>query len=84
LGVKQPGHQAHHSPSFSAGVKNGGATSPLPHTSFYLMYGVKQRCDLEITKDCVWVEIPVRGNFCLITGNNYFAPDFNAKILKTN
>jgi hypothetical protein len=46
------------------------------------MYGVKQRCDLENTKDCVWVEIPIRGNFCSLTGNNYFAPDFNANIFE--
>jgi hypothetical protein len=32
-GVKWPGSDLDHSPPFSAGVKNGGAISPLPHMS---------------------------------------------------
>jgi hypothetical protein len=32
-GVKRPGHQAGQSHPPSAEVKNGGAISPLPHTS---------------------------------------------------
>jgi hypothetical protein len=32
-GVKRPGCEADYSPSSSAEVKNGGAISPLPHTS---------------------------------------------------
>jgi hypothetical protein len=46
------------------------------------MYWVKQRCDFKITKDCGWVEVHVRGNFSLLTGNNNFVPDFDAKILQ--
>jgi hypothetical protein len=33
LGIKRQGHEADHSPPFSAEVKNGGAVLPLPHTS---------------------------------------------------
>jgi hypothetical protein len=34
-GVKQPGHEADHSPPFSAEVKNGGAIPPLHDTSLW-------------------------------------------------
>jgi hypothetical protein len=33
LHVKQPGREADNSPPSSAEVKNGGAITPLPHTS---------------------------------------------------
>jgi hypothetical protein len=38
-GLKRTGREANHSPSFSANVKNGGATSPFPHSSAWC--GVK-------------------------------------------
>jgi hypothetical protein len=31
--VKQPGHEADHSPSSGVKIKNGGAMPPLPYTS---------------------------------------------------
>jgi hypothetical protein len=33
LGVKRPLHEVDHSSPSNAEVKNGGAISPLPHTS---------------------------------------------------
>jgi hypothetical protein len=33
LGVKRPGRETDHLPSFIAEVKNGGAIPPLPHMS---------------------------------------------------
>jgi hypothetical protein len=33
VGVKRPGHEADHSPTSSAEVKNGGALPSLPHKS---------------------------------------------------
>jgi hypothetical protein len=44
--------------------------------------GVKRRYDLEMIKECVWVEIPVRDNYSLLIGNHYFAPDCDVKIIE--
>jgi hypothetical protein len=44
------------------------------------LYEVKQRCVSEMTKECVWVEIPVRNNYRLLIGNHYFASDCDINI----
>jgi hypothetical protein len=44
--------------------------------------GVKRRYDLEMTKECVWVEIPVIDNYSLPTGNHYFKPDCDVKLIE--
>jgi hypothetical protein len=44
--------------------------------------GVKRRYDLEMTKECVWIEIPIRDNCNLLIGNHYFAPDCEIKIIE--
>jgi hypothetical protein len=35
-GIKQPGHEADHSPPSSAEVKNGGVIPLVPHTTSWL------------------------------------------------
>jgi hypothetical protein len=39
-GVKRPGREADHSPQSSSEVKNGGAISPLPHTSSWPIFKI--------------------------------------------
>jgi hypothetical protein len=47
----------------------------------HLLQGVMQRHDLETTKECVRIEIPVSDNFSLLIGNHYFPPDCNVTII---
>jgi hypothetical protein len=35
-----------------------------------------------MTKECVWVEIPVRDNYSLLIGNHCFSPDCDVKIIE--
>jgi hypothetical protein len=46
-----------------------------------MLQGIMWRHDLEITKECVWIEIPVTDNFNLLIGNRYFPPDCNVAII---
>jgi hypothetical protein len=49
-GVKQTGREAHHSPPFSAEVKNGGAIPPFSHAS--------SRCvATSQVSFCAWVNV---------------------------
>jgi hypothetical protein len=48
--IKQPGHEAHHSPVLSAMVKNGGAIPPHPHTSpWYDALLIIHRANITVT-----------------------------------
>jgi hypothetical protein len=46
------------------------------------LYGFKWRYDLEMTKECVQVEICVRYNCSLLTGSHYFSSDCDIKIIE--
>jgi hypothetical protein len=44
------------------------------------LYAVKRRHDLEVTKESMWIEIPVRDDYSLAIGNHYFATYCDVKI----
>jgi hypothetical protein len=58
-------------------TRGGGVLFALSN----LWEGVMRRHDLEATKECVRIEIPVSDNFSLLIGNRYFPPDCNVTII---
>jgi hypothetical protein len=50
-------------------TRGGGILIAVHHSIF----GCIRRHDLELTNECVWIEIPVNGGFNLLVGNHYFS-----------
>jgi hypothetical protein len=46
-----------------------------------LLQGVMRSHDLETTRECLWIEIPVIDNFSLLIGSHNFPPDSNVTII---
>jgi hypothetical protein len=57
----------------------GGAVLTAFHQ--YLS-GCKRRYDLELTSECVRIEIPIPDGFNLLVGNHYFSPDTDIRIIE--
>jgi hypothetical protein len=44
--------------------------------------GCKRRYDLEMTSECVWIEIPLPDIFNLLFGNHYFSPNTDVRVIE--
>jgi hypothetical protein len=44
--------------------------------------GCKRRFDLELTSECVWIEILLPDGFNLLVGNHYFSPNTDTRIIE--
>jgi hypothetical protein len=51
-------------------TRGGGVLIAVHHS----ISGYTRKHDLELTKKCVWTEIPVNDGFNLLVGNHYFSP----------
>jgi exonuclease III len=60
-------------------LTRGGGVLTAVHQS---LSGCKSRYDLELTSECVWIEIPLPGGFSLLVGNHYFSPNSDVKVIE--
>jgi hypothetical protein len=44
--------------------------------------GCKRRYDLELTSECVWIEMSLPYGFNLLVGNHYFLPNTDVKVIE--
>jgi hypothetical protein len=60
-------------------VTRGGGVLTAVHRSFSFC---KRRYDLELTTECVRIEIPIPHGFNLLVGNHYFPPNMDNKVIE--
>jgi hypothetical protein len=58
-------------------TRSGGVLTAV-HQS---LSGCKHRYDLELTSECVWIEIPLPDGFYFL-GNHYFSPNTDVKVIE--
>jgi hypothetical protein len=60
-------------------LTHGGGVLTAVHQS---PSGCKRRYDLELTSECVWIEIPLLDGFNLLVGNHNFSPNIDIKVVE--
>jgi hypothetical protein len=60
-------------------LTRGGGVLTAVHQS---ISGCKRRYDLELTSECVWIEIPLPDGFNLLVGNHYFSPNTDIRVIE--
>jgi endonuclease/exonuclease/phosphatase (EEP) superfamily protein YafD len=60
-------------------VTRGGGVLTAVHRS---LSSCRRRYDLELTYECIWIEIPIPDGFNLLVGNHYFPPNMDNKVIE--
>jgi hypothetical protein len=60
-------------------LTEGAGVLTAVHRSFSCC---KRKYDLELSYECVWLEIPIPDGFTLLIGNHYFPPNMDIKAIK--